>query len=174
MRPLLFRLTPGTDLKQGLLERCASEKVETGVILLASAAWGFSHVGASSGTGIFIAVQCLYLAGTTMIMSPSQTNGLNHIPRHLYPHGTAVFTTLMQLGGGLGTALFVNIASVSRKGYLAQSQTVSDEARCAAMVHGFQSAFLVLELLLAAAFVIALFFGRSAAEERIECGMKEY
>jgi len=35
MRPLLFRLTPGTDLKQGILEKCAIEKVKTGVIISA-------------------------------------------------------------------------------------------------------------------------------------------
>lgn len=147
--------------------------IMTGVVLLGSAGWAFSRVGASSGTAAFIAVQCLYLTGTTMIMAPSQTNGLNQIPRHLYPHGTAVFTTLMQLGGGLGTALFVNISSVCRKGYLAHAQTMGDEAQRAAMLHGFQSAFLVLELAVTAAFVITLFLRRSVTEERLGSMMKE-
>jgi len=33
MRPLLFRLTPGSDLKRSILDRCALEKIQTGVIV---------------------------------------------------------------------------------------------------------------------------------------------
>lgn len=35
MRPLLFRLTPGTDLKEAILQHCSLENVKTGVIISA-------------------------------------------------------------------------------------------------------------------------------------------
>ena len=44
-----------------------------------------------------------------MVMMPVSTNGLNQLPRHLYPHGTAMNNTLNQVAGAIGTALLVTI-----------------------------------------------------------------
>jgi EmrB/QacA subfamily drug resistance transporter len=47
--------------------------------------------------------------GISMVMMPVSTNGLNQLPRHLYPHGTAMNNTLNQVAGAIGTALLVTI-----------------------------------------------------------------
>ena len=44
-----------------------------------------------------------------MVFMPVSTNGLNQLPRSLYPHGTAVNNTLNQVAGAIGTALMVTI-----------------------------------------------------------------
>ena len=55
---------------------------------------------------IIYAVRCV---GIAMVMMPVSTNGLNQLPRHLYPHGTAMNNTLNQVAGAIGTALLVTI-----------------------------------------------------------------
>ncbi|XTP55734.1 DHA2 family efflux MFS transporter permease subunit [Niallia sp. Krafla_26] len=47
--------------------------------------------------------------GMSMVFMPVSTNGLNQLPRSLYPHGTAVNNTLNQVAGAIGTALMVTI-----------------------------------------------------------------
>ena len=49
--------------------------------------------------------------GISMVMMPVSTNGLNQLPRRLYPHGTAMNNTLNQVAGAIGTALLVTIMS---------------------------------------------------------------
>ena len=51
---------------------------------------------------------CAYL-GISMVMMRISTNGLNQLPLHLYPHGTAMNNTLNQVAGAIGTALLVTI-----------------------------------------------------------------
>ena len=56
-----------------------------------------------------------------MVMMPSQTNGLNQLPRQLYPDGTAVMNTLQQVSGAIGTAVAITIMSSTQKAYLANA-----------------------------------------------------
>lgn len=51
------------------------------------------------------------LLGTAMIMMPVTTAGINALPRHLIPHGTAMNNTIRQVGGSIGTALLVSVMS---------------------------------------------------------------
>ena len=44
-----------------------------------------------------------------MVFMPVSTNGLNQLPRRLYPHGTAMNNTLNQVAGAIGTALMVTL-----------------------------------------------------------------
>ena len=47
--------------------------------------------------------------GMSMVFMPVSTNGLNQLPRRLYPHGTAMNNTLNQVAGAIGTALMVTL-----------------------------------------------------------------
>ena len=51
----------------------------------------------------------MLMLSVSAIMMPAETNGLNQLPKHLYPHGTAVMTTLEPVAGAIGVAVFVSI-----------------------------------------------------------------
>lgn len=47
--------------------------------------------------------------GTALVMMPIQTNALNQLPNRLNPSGTAVYSTIQQVAGAIGTAVFVTL-----------------------------------------------------------------
>jgi len=49
------------------------------------------------------------MVGIAMIMMPATTLGLNQLPNHLIPHGTAMNNTFRQVSGSVGTAVLVTI-----------------------------------------------------------------
>ena len=61
------------------------------------------------------------MVAIAMIMMPVQTNGLNVLPRKLYPHGTAILNTLMQVSGAIGVAFFISIMSSGQRAFLEKS-----------------------------------------------------
>jgi DHA2 family lincomycin resistance protein-like MFS transporter len=92
-------------------------------------------------------------------MMPGQTNGLNELPKNLYPHGTAIINTLFQVGGAIGVALFINIMETKTAAEMKSFGTSqpSPAQTTDALVSGIQSAFTVGLLLSILCFIIALF-----------------
>ena len=48
-----------------------------------------------------------------MVMMPVTTAGLNELPPHLIPHGSAMNNTFRQVSGAVGTAMLVTIMATS-------------------------------------------------------------
>ncbi|MDI5789741.1 hypothetical protein PO124_18915 [Bacillus licheniformis] len=66
----------------------------------------------------FIIVYIILMLSISAIMMPAQTNALNELPKHLYPHGTAISNTLQPVAGALGVSVFVSIMSQGQKAIL--------------------------------------------------------
>src|SRR5699024_9297654 len=49
----------------------------------------------------------------SMVMMPVTTAGLNQLPNHLIPHGTAMNNTFRQVSGSVGTAILVTIMATT-------------------------------------------------------------
>ncbi|MBP2649459.1 MAG: multidrug transporter [Firmicutes bacterium] len=136
-----------------------------GLILMMAFAWLFSVVSNTTSIGLFIVIHCGIMMAIAMVMSPAQANGLNQLPRNLYPHGTAIMSTLQQMAGGLGTAVFVSIMSINQQYYLHQADSVTDTIRQSALVYGFNHAFHFGALMLILGIAIALFIKRPVSPE---------
>jgi DHA2 family lincomycin resistance protein-like MFS transporter len=52
------------------------------------------------------------MAGLGLMMTPLFTESLGVLPDHLYSHGSAILSTLQQVAGALGTAVFVSVATL--------------------------------------------------------------
>lgn len=65
-----------------------------------------------SSIALITVAYTLRLIGVGMIMMPLTTAGINSLPPHLIPHGTAMNNTMRQMGGSIGTAVLVSIMSV--------------------------------------------------------------
>jgi len=88
---------------------------------------------------IFICVMyTVRMAGVSMLLMPVNTAGLNELPLHLLPHGTAMTNTMRQVGASIGTALLVTI--MTNGAAHAEGKTMNE-----ALVHGINLAFLVCE-----------------------------
>jgi MFS transporter, DHA2 family, lincomycin resistance protein len=93
------------------------------------------------------------MAGLGLMMTPLMTEALGSLPDHLYSHGSAVLSTLQQVAGALGTAVFVTVAALGSA--VGAAAPDADGLRTAFVVAGVVG----LVALVAASFVRA----RSAA-----------
>jgi DHA2 family lincomycin resistance protein-like MFS transporter len=83
-----------------------------GIIIMIAMAFLLSTVSASTSIVQIIIMHCCVLAAVGAVMTAAQTIGLNQLPPHYSHHGTAILSTLGQLAGGLGTAIFVTVLSI--------------------------------------------------------------
>ncbi|MFJ7933942.1 MDR family MFS transporter [Sporosarcina sp. NPDC096371] len=86
--------------------------------------------------GIF----AIMMNGVSMIMMPLMTAGINALPPHLIPHGTAMNNTIRMVGGSIGTATLISVMSH------ASLNTFLQEPKQAAM-EGIQNAFMLASVL---------------------------
>ncbi len=124
-----------------------------------------------------------------MVMMPVSTNGLNQLPRRLYPHGTAMNNTLNQVAGAIGTALLVTIMSThsasQAKVLGAQAmQNMTEQPTQAALAEmqqqimmqatldGINYSFLVATFLSVVALILAFFIKRATPMEEIQPSKK--
>lgn len=102
----------------------------------------------------------LLMVSVAMVMMPAQTNGLNELPPHLYPHGAAIANTLMQVAGGIGTALFVTIMTMGQQRYLQEITDPNAAQLTEALATGVRHAFTVGLVMTAIALVMSFFIRR--------------
>jgi MFS transporter, DHA2 family, lincomycin resistance protein len=101
-------------------------------------------------------------------MMPIMTNALNELPPPLYPHGTAIISTLQQVAGAVGTALLVSIMTNSSTRFMENTLIKEDGAtlQILAMIAGMKSAFLLAFGLVVIAWIVSLFIKRSVPQEK--------
>src|SRR5699024_1611267 len=68
-----------------------------------------SRLTVNTSVWVIIVGYILLMLSVSAIMMPAQTNGLNQLPKALYPHGTAVMTTLQAVAGAIGVSVFISI-----------------------------------------------------------------
>ncbi|MFF2483769.1 MDR family MFS transporter [Paenibacillus sp. NPDC058071] len=113
-----------------------------GLFLIAISLWLFTGIDSSTTQGSILIKHVLLFLGMSFVVMPAQTTGLNQLPRHLIPHGTAIYNTLQQIAGGIGIALFIGIMSSGANRYLHHSldPTAMNE-RTQSLVSGLQTVF---------------------------------
>ncbi|KAE8765751.1 MDR family MFS transporter [Georgenia thermotolerans] len=139
-------LLPG-GLIQGILSPVAGKIYDVagprplvipGTILMAGGQFWLSTVGADTPLGLVVAMHLVFCTGMALVMTPLMTVSLGSLPRHLYPHGSAIMNTLQQLAGAAGTAVLVAALTI---GAAAAAAGQAGEAQ--ATVAGTEVAFVV-------------------------------
>src|SRR5699024_8831037 len=103
------------------------------------------------------------------------TNGLNQLPKEMYPHGTAMNNTLQQVSGAIGSALLITIMNGRTESKAAEltaqtiekmspteeiSAVIEKEILNESMLNGINFSFLVSTIIICVAFIITLFMNR--------------
>jgi MFS transporter, DHA2 family, lincomycin resistance protein len=84
------------------------------------------------------------------------------------PVGNALMTTLQQIAGAVGSAMYMTIVSASQNKFLANSETPDEPATIAdAFVSGTQDTFRVAFFITIVGFIFALFIRKNKKEESI-------
>lgn len=87
----------------------ARRLVVPGSIMLFLALCGFAMLSASTPIWELVVLQTIMMVGLAMMFTPLMTDALGVLPDRLYSHGSAIMTTLQQVAGAAGTALFVTV-----------------------------------------------------------------
>lgn len=129
-----------------------------GLLIIAIVLWLMSGFDTTTSKVLIIVLHCLLMAGISMSMTPAQTNGLNQLPRHLHPDGTAFMNTLQQIAGAIGTAVAVSILSKGMASYLSTSANPTAlEETAKGMAAGSQNALVFSFIVAIVGFIVSLF-----------------
>ncbi|TDL45244.1 DHA2 family efflux MFS transporter permease subunit [Microbacterium oleivorans] len=129
-----------------------------GMILGAAGLWGMTTFDSGTSVGWIMTVHLVLNLGLGFVFTPLMTSALGSLPNALYSYGSATMTTLQQVAGAAGTALFVTLMTVQSTSSLAQGSTQVE-----ATAHGTHAAFLVGGIIATVA-VILTFFVRKPAD----------
>ncbi|MGP9503226.1 DHA2 family efflux MFS transporter permease subunit [Specibacter sp. AOP5-B1-6] len=129
-----------------------------GGLLLSAILFGYTQLNENTSLVVIIGLHLLMSIALAFIFTPAFTAGLNPLPHSLHSHGSAVLSTLQQLGGAAGTALLVGVMSA---GTIAAAAAGKNEI--AAQTSGFSNGFLVAAFVSLGIVVIAAFMGKDAA-----------
>jgi drug resistance transporter, EmrB/QacA subfamily len=131
-------------------------------IVLAVTMFMFSNLTADTPQWVIIAGFMLIMLSVSATMMPAETNGLNQLPKHLYPHGTAVVSTLQPLAGAIGVSVFIGLLNSRQQSYLeGAANPESEAAMTAAMVSGVEFVYFLIFIIALIAVVMSLFVYRA-------------
>lgn len=131
-----------------------------GMIVAAASLWGMATFDANTPIAWIVVVHVCLNLGLGFVFTPLLTSALGSLPRHLYSHGSAITSTIQQVAGAAGTALFVTLMSVASADALAGGADA-----VTATGHGIHTAFVLGAIVASAAVILALFVRRPADAE---------
>lgn len=132
-----------------------------GLVIVAAALWFFSGITTASTITLIIVLHSCLMIGISMVWMPAQTNGLNQLPRELYPDGTAIMNTLQQVAGAIGTAVAVSIMTAGMTGFMKDVADPTDPANAPlALTAGIQNAFIFAMIVAIIGLIVAFFIKR--------------
>ena len=121
-----------------------------GFALIAVGQVAISLTAGGMQLGVVVALTVAVYAGVGLVLSPSQTAGLETLPPADHPHGTALLNTWNMIAASFGPSLFIGLLSSA-----AAAAGVSGVAANVAQAVGFASAVRVAAVIAVVGFAIA-------------------
>jgi len=138
-----------------------------GLAIAVISLWQFTRFDGATSTGFLVSVHIALMIGIALVMMPAQTAGLNQLPSHLHPHGTAILNTLQQVSGAIGTALYISIMSSGQTHYLrGASDPQAPEEIAKGLSAGINHAFWFGVVIALVSFVLGLFLRKGKSPEQ--------
>lgn len=126
-----------------------------GFALIAVGQTAISMTAASMDIGVVVALTVVVYAGVGLVLSPSQTAGLETLPAAEHPHGTALLNTWNMIAASFGPSLFIGLLSSS-----AATAGAAGAATDVAQAIGFATAVRVAAVVAVVGFVASLVYAR--------------
>ena len=126
-----------------------------GYALIAVGQTAIWMTAASMNIGVVVALTVVVYAGVGLVLSPSQTAGLETLPAAEHPHGTALLNTWNLIAASVGPSLFIGLLSSS-----AATAGAAGAATDVAQAIGFATAVRVAAVIAVVGFVASLVYAR--------------
>jgi hypothetical protein len=117
----------------------------------------FTNLSNATTFTFITVVNTVRMLGIAMVMMPVTTAGLNQLPDHLIPHGTAMNNTMRQVAGAIGTALLVTV----------MTSHALPEKGINGIIHGVNVSFFVAGTSTLIALIMSLFI-KNAQDEGVK------
>jgi DHA2 family lincomycin resistance protein-like MFS transporter len=138
-------------------------------LVLSGTMFMMSRLGTDTPLWMVIVGYILLMLSVSAIMMPAETNGLNQLPKQLYPHGTAIMTTLQPVAGAIGVSVFISIMSARQKAFLSGATNPADAKTIAeSFVSGVELVYFIAFGISVIAFIMSLFVYRAMPKEITE------
>lgn len=129
----------------------------------------FGHLSFETTYPYLMLLHAVRMLGMSLVMMPVSTNGLNQLPKRLYPHGTAMNNTLNQVSAAIGTALLVTLMTNHAESVAADllakagqpTKEIQMHIKMQAMLEGINFTFIISAFILGVALILAFFIRRS-------------
>ncbi|WP_082900162.1 DHA2 family efflux MFS transporter permease subunit [Rhodococcus phenolicus] len=131
--------------------------VISGAVVVAVALWLMAMLDTGSPLPMVVLIHSLLMGGLASVMTPLMTSSLGSLPDDLYSHGSAIFSTVQQLAGAAGTALFVTVMTITATSRAGEGATEIDAAQA-----GIHTAFLYGGVVSLVAVAVSFLIGRPA------------
>lgn len=108
-----------------------------------------------------MAFSALAYAGVGLVFPTLKAVDLGSLPKEMYAHGSSIHSTLVQIAGSIGSALFVGIMSADADRLIASGAT-----KAGAYAAGFSHTLYIDLGIIAVAFIASIVFARIMAKKR--------
>jgi len=132
--------------------------VAPGAAILSVALWGMTTYDVGTSQATVVGLHVLMSVGLALMFTPLMTSALGSLPPLLYSHGSAIVSTLQQVAGAAGTALFVTVMTRVTVARAEEGVAVVD-----ATAAGIHAALMYGGAISAVAVLVALLVRRPAA-----------
>lgn len=141
--------------------------VITGLSIITVTTFMYTNLTIDTSLTFLTIVFAVRMIGISMVMMPATTAGLNQLPNHLIPHGTAMNNTMRQIAASIGTAVLVTVMTANT---LVEGSKVDPTGQ----IHGVNIAFYVATGLSLIGLILAFYIrGTTPSEERAAMGHVE-
>ncbi len=128
--------------------------------------FGLSRLTLETPIWFIIVSYILLMLSISAIMMPAETNGLNQLPKRLYPHGTAIMTTLQPVAGAIGVSIFISLMSTKQMSYLTNATNPTDPLVLReSLVAGVEFVYLIGFVLTLISLILSFFVYRATPIE---------
>lgn len=137
-----------------------------GTILLCATMYILSKMNLQTPIWLIVVCYMLLMVSISAIMMPAETNGLNQLPKRLYPHGTAIMTTLQPVAGAIGVSVFISLMNARQAHFLEKAEAPTHPATIkASLVAGVEFVYLIALGLSVIALIMSFFVYKATPKE---------
>lgn len=136
--------------------------VSSGLAIMCISMIFLSHLSVSTALITVLIINCGLYIGSALVMSPNQTNTLSNLGPEYYASGSAILTSLQQMGGAIGSSLFVSFMSFGQYNYLKNLVNPDSTQQISALISGVNFSFTIGAIIIAILFVIFIFLKQEA------------
>lgn len=137
-----------------------------GSILMCGALFTLSTIDMDTPLWVIMTSYLVLMVSISAMLMPAETNGLNQLPKKLYPHGTAVVSTLQPVAGAIGVSAFISIMNTRQQKVLLGATNPNDPLVInQALVSGVELVYFISFGLALVALVLSFFVYRATPKE---------